>query len=118
ERLSTSPASSPTAAAPPPTTPAPMHAIRGLTSTAAQDYAAKGLRINELQPGVILTEMTQPNVESTRAVADRGILMRRIGTGREVATAIAFLLSDDASYITGQRLAETTRPRSPISFHK
>jgi len=81
------------------------HAIRGLTRTAAQDYAAKGVRINELQPGVILTEMTQSNLEATQAVADRGIPLRRIGTGREVATAIAFLLSDDASYITGAHLA-------------
>jgi NAD(P)-dependent dehydrogenase (short-subunit alcohol dehydrogenase family) len=54
---------------------------------------------------VILTEMTQSDPEATQAVADRGIPMRRIGTGREVATAIAFLLSDDASYITGAHLA-------------
>ena len=43
------------------------HAIRGLTRTAAQDYAAKGIRINELQPGVILTEMfTQHMLDELR----------------------------------------------------
>jgi NAD(P)-dependent dehydrogenase (short-subunit alcohol dehydrogenase family) len=84
---------------------AAKHAIRGLTRTAAKDYAARGIRVNELQPGVIDTEMTQANPEGTQAVADRGIPLRRTGTARETATAIAFLLSDDASYITGAHLA-------------
>ena len=81
------------------------HAVRGLTRTAAKDYAARGIRVNELQPGIIDTEMTQANPEGTQAVADRGIPLRRVGTASEVATAIAFLLSDDASYITGAHLA-------------
>lgn len=81
------------------------HAARGLTRTTAIEYAAHGIRVNELQPGVIDTDMTRANPEGTQAVADTGIPMRRIGTGREVATAIAFLLSDDASYITGAHLA-------------
>ncbi|MBS2539223.1 SDR family oxidoreductase [Catenulispora sp. NF23] len=38
-------------------------------------------------------------------VAERGIPMRRVGTGREIATAVAFLLSDDASYVNGAHLA-------------
>jgi NAD(P)-dependent dehydrogenase (short-subunit alcohol dehydrogenase family) len=49
--------------------------------------------------------MTQTNPEGTQAVADRGIPLRRVGTASEVATAIAFLLSDDASSITGAHLA-------------
>jgi NAD(P)-dependent dehydrogenase (short-subunit alcohol dehydrogenase family) len=49
--------------------------------------------------------MTQANPEGTQAVADSGIPLRRVGTAPEVATAIAFLLSDDASYITGAHLA-------------
>jgi len=81
------------------------HGIRGLTRTTAKDYAARGIRVNELQPGVIDTELTQANPEGTQAVADRGIPLRRVGTAREVAAAIAFLLSDDASYITGAHLA-------------
>jgi NAD(P)-dependent dehydrogenase (short-subunit alcohol dehydrogenase family) len=81
------------------------HAVRGLTRTTARDYAARGIRVNELQPGVIDTEMTQANPEGTQAVADNGIPLRRVGTAPEVATAIAFLLSDDASYITGAHLA-------------
>jgi len=81
------------------------HAIRGLTRTTAKDYAARGIRVNELQPGVIDTEMTQDNPEGTRRVAETGIPLRRVGTAREVAAAVAFLLSDDASYITGAHLA-------------
>jgi NAD(P)-dependent dehydrogenase (short-subunit alcohol dehydrogenase family) len=80
------------------------HAIRGLTRTTAIDYASRDIRVNELQPGVIDTEMTQANPEGTQAVADRGIPLKRVGAAREVATAIAFLLSDDASYITGAHL--------------
>jgi NAD(P)-dependent dehydrogenase (short-subunit alcohol dehydrogenase family) len=81
------------------------HAIRGLTRTAAKEYASQGIRVNELQPGVISTEMTAAHPEEAQRVADSGIPMRRVGTGHEVATSIAFLLSDDASYITGAHLA-------------
>jgi NAD(P)-dependent dehydrogenase (short-subunit alcohol dehydrogenase family) len=81
------------------------HAIRGLTRSTAMDYGRDGIRINELQPGVIDTEMTQADPEGAQQVADTGIPLARIGGAREIATAIAFLLSDDASYITGAHLA-------------
>lgn len=84
---------------------AAKHAIRGLTRTTAIEYAHQGIRVNELQPGVIDTELTAANPEQTQAVADSGIPMRRVGSSVEVATAVAFLLSDDASYITGAHLA-------------
>jgi NAD(P)-dependent dehydrogenase (short-subunit alcohol dehydrogenase family) len=81
------------------------HAIRGLTRTAAIEFGGRGVRVNELQPGVIDTEMTQANAEGTRQVVERGIPMRRVGMGEEIATAVAFLLSGDASYINGAHLA-------------
>jgi NAD(P)-dependent dehydrogenase (short-subunit alcohol dehydrogenase family) len=81
------------------------HAIRGLTRTAAKEYGSRGIRINELQPGVIDSEMTQADPEGTREVASRGIPLGRVGASEEIATAVAFLLSDDASYITGAHLA-------------
>jgi NAD(P)-dependent dehydrogenase (short-subunit alcohol dehydrogenase family) len=81
------------------------HGIRGLTRTAAIQFGRQGVRVNELQPGVIDTEMTQANPEGTQHVADTGIPMGRIGTGEEIATAIAFLLSDEASYVNGAHLA-------------
>ncbi|SAL67399.1 Short-chain dehydrogenase/reductase SDR [Caballeronia udeis] len=82
------------------------HAIRGLTQTAAIECAACGIRINELQPGVIDTGMTQGHPEGAQAVVDRGIPMRRVGCAEEVATAVCFLFSDEASYITGAHLAK------------
>jgi NAD(P)-dependent dehydrogenase (short-subunit alcohol dehydrogenase family) len=81
------------------------HGIRGLTRAAAIQYAAKGVRINELQPGVIYTDMTDADPQGRDEVARRGIPAGRIGDSREVATAIAFLLSDDASYVVGAHLA-------------
>jgi len=81
------------------------HAVRGLTTSAAIEYGPQGIRVNELQPGVIDTEMTQGNPEGAQKVADSGIPLKRLGTGREIATAVAFLLSDDASYVNGAHLA-------------
>ena len=81
------------------------HGIRGLTRSAAKDYGAQGIRVIELQPGVIDTEMTASNPDGTAAVAATGIPLRRTGSGREIATVVAFLLSDEASYITGAHVA-------------
>jgi NAD(P)-dependent dehydrogenase (short-subunit alcohol dehydrogenase family) len=65
------------------------HAIRGLTRTAAREYAGRGVRINELQPGVIDSEITQADPEATRQVASRGVPLERVVTGEEIATAVA-----------------------------
>jgi NAD(P)-dependent dehydrogenase (short-subunit alcohol dehydrogenase family) len=84
---------------------ASKHGIRGLTRSSAYDWATRGVRINELQPGVILTPMSdQASPEENEAIS-QSIAARRLGDPREVATAIAFLLSDEASYITGAHLA-------------
>lgn len=81
------------------------HGIRGLTRTAAKDYGRDGIRVNELQPGVIDTAMSRANPEGTQQVVETGIPLARIGTGRDIAAAVAFLLSDEAAYITGAHLA-------------
>lgn len=84
---------------------ASKHAVRGLSRSAALDWAARGIRINELQPGVIRTPMlAQGGEEENKQIVAR-IAAQRMGEGHEIATAIAFLLSDDASYITGAHLA-------------
>lgn len=83
---------------------ASKHGLRGLTRVAAADWARHGIRINELQPGVIPVPRQQGNPEEVAKIAEK-IPARRLGTGLEVAKAVAFLLSDEASYVTGAHLA-------------
>ncbi|MFD8079475.1 SDR family NAD(P)-dependent oxidoreductase [Streptomyces sp. NPDC059718] len=83
---------------------ASKHGMRGLTRTAASEWARHGVRINELQPGVIPVPRQQGNPDEVAKIAER-IPARRLGTGVEVAKAVAFLLSDEASYVTGAHLA-------------
>lgn len=84
---------------------ASKHGVRGLTRSAALEWAAWGIRVNELQPGVIQTPMIAHGGDEENKQIIARIAAGRIGTGREIATAVAFLLSDEASYITGAHLA-------------
>jgi NAD(P)-dependent dehydrogenase (short-subunit alcohol dehydrogenase family) len=83
---------------------ASKHGLRGLTRTAAAEWSRHGVRINELQPGVIPVPRQQGNPDEVAKIAER-IPAGRLGTGTEVAKAVAFLLSDEASYVTGAHLA-------------
>ena len=82
-------------------------AVVGLTRQMAVDYASRGIRINALAPGLIETPMTQAGMSDRRWVASMSAVapMNRAGTAQEVAGAAAFLLSDDAGFVTGQTLA-------------
>jgi len=83
---------------------ASKHAIRGLTRSAALEYASRGIRINEVQPGVIAVARQSSNADEVEKIAER-IPLGRLGHGAEVATAVCFLLSSEASYVTGAHLA-------------
>lgn len=83
---------------------ASKHGIRGLTRSTAMEYARRGIRINEVQPGVIAVARQSSNADEVGRVAER-IPLGRVGTGAELAAAVCFLLSDEASYLTGAHLA-------------
>ena len=86
---------------------ASKHAVIGLTRSAALDYAKQGIRINAVNPGLIVTEMLERIVDRMSTTADNlasMVPMGRMGQAEEIAQAIVFLCSDAASYITGQPL--------------
>jgi len=78
----------------------------GLTRTAAGELAKYGIRVNAVCPGVINTPPLREWVEDQQfhAAYTKQIPMGRFGTPEEIAAVIAFLLCDDASFITGQTI--------------
>jgi NAD(P)-dependent dehydrogenase (short-subunit alcohol dehydrogenase family) len=85
---------------------AAKHGVVGLTETAALDYGPKGIRVNAVAPGPILTERgigTAP-AEVQEQVAQR-LPIKRLGTPDEVARAAAWLLSDASSFVNGATLS-------------
>jgi 3-oxoacyl-[acyl-carrier protein] reductase len=79
--------------------------VVGLTKTTARELASRGVRANAVAPGFIETPMTAKLSEAVREASMQNIAMRRFGGAEDVAAAVSFLASDDASYVTGQVLA-------------
>lgn len=80
-------------------------AVIGFTKALAQELGPSGITVNCVAPGVIDTEMNACYTAEDLAALAEQIPLGRMGTPEEAAAAIAFLLSDDASYLTGQVLS-------------
>ncbi len=80
-------------------------AVNSLTRLLAFDHAKQGIRVNAICPGTIETEMFAAATEEALEKEKASIPVGRFGQPGEIAKAVLFLASDDASYITGQTLA-------------
>jgi NAD(P)-dependent dehydrogenase (short-subunit alcohol dehydrogenase family) len=84
--------------------------LLGLTRSMALDYGEHAIRVNAVCPGFIRTRLVQDSIDlnpdpaAAEAAMVRGVALQRMAEAAEVAAAIAFLASDDASYITGASL--------------
>jgi 3alpha(or 20beta)-hydroxysteroid dehydrogenase len=76
-------------------------AIRGMTKAAALELGPKGIRVNSIHPGAILTDMSRAGLAHVEGNPLGGLPIPRIGEPEEVARLALFLASDDASYSTG-----------------
>jgi NAD(P)-dependent dehydrogenase (short-subunit alcohol dehydrogenase family) len=88
---------------------AAKHGVLGFTKSAALEYATRGIRINAVCPGLIWTPMADQMVATGQGdalkVMEKSIPMGRVGRPEEIATAVLWLCSDAASYVTGQSIS-------------
>lgn len=78
--------------------------IIGFSKSIAKEFAARGIRVNAVAPGYISTDMTETLAEGMHSEVLRAIPLGRLGKPEDVAKVVRFLVSPEASYITGQTL--------------
>lgn len=76
--------------------------IIGATKSAAKELASRGITVNAVAPGFIQTDMTDVLSDKVKDTIMEHIPLKKLGTGNDVANTVAFLASEEASYITGQ----------------
>jgi NAD(P)-dependent dehydrogenase (short-subunit alcohol dehydrogenase family) len=88
---------------------AAKHGVLGFTKSAALEYAARGIRINAICPGLVWTPMADQMVAAGQGEAlkamEKSVPMGRVGRPEEIANAVLWLCSDAASYVTGQSIS-------------
>ena len=77
----------------------------GFAKSVALEVASRGITVNVVSPGLIDTDMTRAITSSAHEDWAARIPLKRLGTPEDIAAAVCFLASDEASYITGQVLA-------------
>ena len=78
--------------------------IIGMSKSLANEYAKKNITINCVSPGFIVSDMTMNIAEKVKLYLTSRIPMGKLGTGEDVSNCVAFLSSDQASYITGETI--------------
>ncbi len=78
--------------------------VEGFTRALAREVAARGITVNTVAPGFIVTDMTAALPEAQREGLKKQIPAGRLGTGADVAGAVLYLASDAGAYVTGQTL--------------
>lgn len=78
--------------------------VIGFSKSLAREVASRGITVNVVAPGFIETDMTRALTEDQRAGILSQVPANRLGDAKEIASAVAFLASDEASYITGETL--------------
>ena len=76
----------------------------GFTKSLAREVGSRGVTVNTVAPGLIDTDMTRALSDEQRAELLQTIPLNRLGLSQDIANAVAFLVSEDASYITGETL--------------
>jgi 3-oxoacyl-[acyl-carrier protein] reductase len=79
-------------------------AVIGFTKTVAREYAGRAVTVNAVAPGFIDTAMTQGLAPDVKETLQKQIPLGRLGQPSDIAAAVRFLVSDEASYITGHVL--------------
>lgn len=76
--------------------------VIGITKSVAKELGSRGITVNAVAPGFIVTEMTDAMPEDAKKQVAEHIAMKRLGDVKDVAETVAFLASDKAAYVTGQ----------------
>ncbi|MFM0157968.1 glucose 1-dehydrogenase [Paraburkholderia sediminicola] len=80
-------------------------AVRGMTKVAANEFAQHRIRVNSVHPGYVSTDMLKANSDASNDAGTLATPLKRQGSPEEIAALVAFLASDESTFITGAEIA-------------